>query len=300
MATYNIVSGTTAVASDVQQLVNIFNGQHDIGTISLAPTISAPSSGSFSLTSQSGSSLGVGTYNYEFTYVTGQYKSDGITLVQTGETPVSAVLSITTTSGNTTVKVTLPTTGLPTSAVAINIYRTSVGGSDYKLVATVKTGSANYTDSTADASRGSQTPPSSNTTGTTIRMPAQPATSGSILNLSSLGAGVETILTYSATWVNSSGVFYAPYTGVYLFSVNLTTNIAGTSSYVLLNIYKNGTFAYQLDKIVNTSTATIDAVVKGTIVLGLNANDQIYFSATNSSGGNINQANSLFNVVKVN
>jgi hypothetical protein len=168
MALYDIVSGTTAVASDVEQLVNIFNGKHDIGNISFAPQISAPSSGSFSLASQGGNSLGVGAYNYEFTYVTGQYKSDGVTLVQTGETLPSSSLSITTTSGNTTVKITLPTSGLPTSAIAINIYRTSVGGSDYKLVATVKAGSANYTDSTADASRGSQTPPGSNTTGTTL------------------------------------------------------------------------------------------------------------------------------------
>lgn len=168
MALYDIVSGTTAIASDVEQLVNIFNGKHDIGAVSIAPQISAPSSGSFSLQSQSGSSLGVGAYNYQFTYVTGQYKSDGVTLVQTGETTVSAALSITTTSGNTTVKVTLPTTGLPTSAIAINIYRTSVGGSDYKLVATVKVGSANYTDSTADASRGTQTPPANNATGTSL------------------------------------------------------------------------------------------------------------------------------------
>jgi hypothetical protein len=168
MALYDIVSGNTAVASDIEQLITVFNGKHDIGNISLAPQISAPSSGSFSLTSQSGSSLGVGAYNYQFSYITGQYKSDGITLVQTAETTVSSALSITTTSGNTTVKVTLPTSGLPTSAIAINIYRTSVGGSDYKLVATVKIGSANYTDNVADASRGSQTPPSSNTTGTSF------------------------------------------------------------------------------------------------------------------------------------
>jgi hypothetical protein len=167
MALYDIVSGTTAVASDVGQLVNIFNGKHDIGVVNLAPQISAPTSGSFLLTAQAGSSLGVGAYNYQFTFVTGQYKSDGATIVKTGETLPSAALSITTTSGNTTVKITLPTV-LPASVVAINIYRTSVGGSDYKLVATVKAGSANYTDNTADASRGTQTPPTSNTTGTVI------------------------------------------------------------------------------------------------------------------------------------
>lgn len=166
MALYDIISGQAAVASDVEQLINIFNGKHDIGNLSFAPQLSAPSSGSFSLATQAGSSLGIGAYNYQFTYVTGQYKSDGVTLVQTGETTVSASKSITTTSGNTNVLVTLPTSSLPTSLVAINIYRTSVGGSDYKLIATVKAGSVNYTDSTSDASRGSQTPPSTNTTGT--------------------------------------------------------------------------------------------------------------------------------------
>lgn len=169
MSLYDILSGNTAAASDVEQLINIFNGKHDIGNINLAPQITAPSLSGFSLVAQSGSSLGVGPYNYQFTYVTGQYKSDGITLVQTGETLPTAALSITTTSGNTTVKITLPTTGIPTSAIAINIYRTSVGNSDYKLVATVKTGSANYTDSTADASRATQTTPTSNTTGTILK-----------------------------------------------------------------------------------------------------------------------------------
>lgn len=183
MALYGIISGNTAAASDVEQLIQIFNGKHDIGAIIFAPQISAPSSGSFSLSTQAGNSLGVGAYNYKFTYVTGQYKSDGITLVQTGETTPSATLSITTTSGNTTVLVTLPTRGIPVSAIAINIYRTSVGGSDYKLVATVKAGSANYSDSVADASRGSQTPPVSNTTGNNISVSQINGTSGNNLKL---------------------------------------------------------------------------------------------------------------------
>lgn len=185
MALYDINSGNAAVASDVEQLVNIFNGKHDIGNISLAPQLSAPSSGSFTLATQSGSSLGIGTYNYQFTYVTGQYKSDGVTLVQTGETTVSAAKSITTTSGNTNILITLPTSSLPTSLIAINIYRTSVGGSDYKLIATVKAGSVNYTDSTSDSSRSATTPPSTNSTGTL------------------LGASIPwTALTFQNGWIN--------------------------------------------------------------------------------------------------
>lgn len=167
MALYDIVTNNPAVASDVEQLVNIFNGKHDIGSISLAPSLSTPSSSSFGLTAQSGSSLGAGTYNYQFTYVTGQYKSDGITLVSTGETLPTSALSITTTAGNTNVSITLPSS-LPNSVIAINIYRTSVGGSDYKLVATVKAGSASYVDSTTDGNRGTQTPSTSNNTGTRI------------------------------------------------------------------------------------------------------------------------------------
>lgn len=77
----------------------------------------------------------------------------------------------------------MPTRGIPVSAIAINIYRTSVGGSDYKLVATVKAGSANYSDSVADASRGSQTPPVSNTTGTNISVSQINGTSGNNLKL---------------------------------------------------------------------------------------------------------------------
>lgn len=234
MALYDIVSGTSAVASDVEQLINIFNGKHDVGTINLAPALSAPSSSSFTLTPQAGNSLGVGAYNYQFTYVTGQYKSDGFTLVKTGETLPSATQSFTTTSGNTAVKITLPTSGLPTSAIAINIYRTSVGGSDYKLVATVKVGSANYTDSTADASRGAQTPPTINTTGTSISYPSIPHLHIEMNMDYAIAANTDTALyqgnftrkSINGGWVDAVDRWVVPTTGVF----NVTAFLAMTPS----------------------------------------------------------------------
>lgn len=165
MALYDVSVGTLPQASDVSQLVDIFNGYHDIGQITFAPQVVAPTTTGFSLLAQSGSTLGVGAYNYQFSYVTGYYKSDG-TLVVTGETTVSPALPITTASGSTTVKVTLPLPG-PISIVATRIYRTAVGGSTYGLIATIKDGSTTYTDSTADGSRGAA-PSVSNTTGTNL------------------------------------------------------------------------------------------------------------------------------------
>lgn len=166
MSLYPITSGSIPQASDVQQLNNIFNGTHDIGQVNLAPAVTTPTTSGFSFATQSGGSLGVGTYQYVFTYVTGQYKTDGVTLQITGETLASSSLSVTTTSANKSVKVTLPNPG-PVSIVATRIYRTAVGGSTYGLIATVKDGVTSYTDNTADGSRGAA-PPTTNSTGTTI------------------------------------------------------------------------------------------------------------------------------------
>lgn len=162
---YPVASGTLPQATDINQFINMLNGTNDVGPITLAPLLANPTTTGFSLLAQAGSSLGVGAYNYQFTYVTGQYKTDN-TLLVTGETLPTSALPITTTSGNTTVKVTVPTL-LPSSVIAIRIYRTSVGGSDYKLITTLKAGNTQYIDSTADGSRG-VVPPTANTTGTML------------------------------------------------------------------------------------------------------------------------------------
>lgn len=284
MALYDIVSGNTAAASDVEQLVNIFNGKHDIGQITFAPQISAPTSSSFSLASQSGSSLGVGAYNYEFTYVTGQYKSDGTTLVQTGETNVSSNLSITTTSGNTNVLITLPTSGFATSCIAINIYRTSVGGSDYKLVATVKPGSANYTDSTADASRGSQTPPSSNTTGTSINSMGNPHSVGvgSVSN-QSLTASTDNGISLQSNGLGLAGdsawstsTWTCPQAGLYLINMNMYVTLP-TGSGCTFSLYVNGSLTNYMSEYWNSSTGTQVFGGAGMAVKKLNAGDALRF-----------------------
>lgn len=297
MSLYPITSGLVPQASDVQQLNNIFNGSHDIGQVNLAPVVTAPTTTGFSFATQSGGSLGVGNYQYVFTYVTGQYKTDGITLQITGETLASSSLSVTTTSTNKSVKVTLPNPG-PVSIVATRIYRTAVGGSTYGLIATVKDGVTSYTDTTADGSRGAA-PPTTNTTGTILTMPGQPASIAAILGQNSLAANVETILTYGVTGMNGSGVFYAPYKGVYLFNASLYTNINGTGASCILRYYKNGSLVNTIAKTVNAGSGIIETVLVGTALVGMNANDQIYFSALNSSGGNLSPADCVLSYVKV-
>lgn len=166
MSLYQLNVGDLPMPSDVNQLINAFNGTHDIGQVSFAPVLSSPSSSSFSLLAQSGGSLSVGAYSYKFSYITGQYKTNN-TLNQTGETLLSGSLSITTTSTNKSVNINLPTTSLPTSAVAFGIYRTTVGGSTYQLVTKVKVGNANYIDNASDNNLGGVSP-TINTTGTNL------------------------------------------------------------------------------------------------------------------------------------
>lgn len=292
MSLYDIISGTSAVASDVQQLVNIFNGKHDIGPVNLAPQLNAPPSGSFSLAAQAGSSLGVGAYNYQVTYVTGQYKSDGVTLVKTGESLPSSALSITTTSGNTSVKITLPTTSIPVSAIAFNIYRTSVGGSDYKLIATVKVGSANYIDSTSDASRGSAIPPSSNTTGTYINLSTVALGSPN----QSIPASTDTQLTFTpnvglngdSSWAGNT--WTCPVDGIYEIVVNSYVTIP-TGAGVDIKLFVNGALDQYLTKYWNASTGAQSFASSGTALKKLSAGDTIKVYANPTASGALYNGN---------
>ena len=110
-----------------------------------------------SCTVQSGSGLSAGNYRYVATMIQ-YYPGNG-----QGETPPSAASStLTTTSGNEQIAVTLP--ALPPGLDAYNIYRTKHGGSGtYYLVAS-SLSPGTYVDSTPDSSL--VTPVSSaNTTG---------------------------------------------------------------------------------------------------------------------------------------
>src|SRR5579884_954561 len=123
-----------------------------------------PGSGAI-LSTLSGGSLGIGTYQYAMTL-----------LSQGGETPPSPISTITTTSGNARVNLTSiplgatqPTiAGIATNTViGRNIYRSLVGGSTLFLLATLPDNTTTtYVDSAADSTLSSMpSPPTLNTSG---------------------------------------------------------------------------------------------------------------------------------------
>lgn len=116
------------------------------GTIPFLPAGTAPTA-----TKATGSTLGIGVYQYQVTFINAQ-----------GETTGSATGSVTTSSGTTNVALTvIPLGGGGTTAR--NIYRTVVGGSVFKLLHTIADNTTTtYTDSAADGSLG-VTIPSINT-----------------------------------------------------------------------------------------------------------------------------------------
>lgn len=167
MSLYTVSVGGAPMASDVNQLIDIFTGKNDIGVITFAPRINDPTALISGLTMAAGTSLGVGTYQYVYTFITGYYQSNGTQLV-TGETLPSPAVSVTTTTGNT--KVTLGTipVGVGSSIIGRRIYRTTVGGTTFNLLATLDNVASSYADNTADTSLGVTTIPTSNTTGTKL------------------------------------------------------------------------------------------------------------------------------------
>lgn len=169
---YKVVPGLTQqpLASDINQFVDALNGVNDIGQINLAASILPPVVTSVTAVAAAGTPLNVGTYLYKFTYVTGYKKTDAAqTIVYAGETTGSTTISVTTTTNNEVVQLAGLPTAWPSTAVAMRIYRTAVGGTDgtQKLVATITVPTSTYTDTVADASLGVATP-TTNTTGTTL------------------------------------------------------------------------------------------------------------------------------------
>lgn len=162
---HRVIAGDVPYASDVNQYAEVLKGETDVGDVRFASSISRPSSvGTLALAA--GTSLGVGTYQYALTYITGQIRSNG-DLVISGETEMSTVSSITTTTNNQVVAVSaIPVAPVVYAAViGKRLYRTAVGGSTFKLVATLTNATTSYSDTKADASLGS-TAPTTNTTGT--------------------------------------------------------------------------------------------------------------------------------------
>lgn len=250
MSLYKATVGSGPQASDVNQLIDAFLGAHDLGNVTFAPSLSAPSTTGITATAVSGSTLGIGVYNYQVTLLTGYYKSDG-TLQKTGETTVSAVVTATTTSGNQSVSIAFPTSGLPTSAIAWGIYRTAVGGSTYGFVASVKIGTASYVDSMADGSRN-YSPPSSNTTGTAFNFGSTVSAPYNVYSIAigsagqAIPASTDTLLTFTSTSANLAGdsawasnVWTCPVAGIYLIAVNAVITPAASSLFQV-KLFYNG------------------------------------------------------------
>ena len=144
LTTNHLTIDSTGICTDVPPMLHGFTTQ-------MPPPLPP------SCTVQSGSGLSAGNYRYVATMIQ-YYPGNG-----QGETPPSAASStLTTTSGNEQIAVTLP--ALPPGLDAYNIYRTKHGGSGtYYLVAS-SLSPGTYVDSTPDSSL--VTPVSSaNTTG---------------------------------------------------------------------------------------------------------------------------------------
>jgi hypothetical protein len=144
LSTGNVGIGTTSPAYrvDVQGTTLATSSVSVQGAFNINPLAAPPAIGGFTLAA--GTNLGVGQYYYFVTYVTA-----------IGETSAGTVLSVVTTTGNTTVNL----TGIPVSSdprvTARKIYRTALNVSidGQKFLATISDNvTTTYTDSIADAS----------------------------------------------------------------------------------------------------------------------------------------------------
>jgi hypothetical protein len=139
---------------------NRMKGSTNSVTSPATPTLFAVP-GTASAATAAGSNLGVGTYKYQITFIT------GIAGLPLGETNGGTEFSITTTGGNTNVSLTGIPLG-PAGTIKRSIYRTQVGGSTgtERLVTTIGDNTTTtYTDSTTDATIVAATVvPTTNTT----------------------------------------------------------------------------------------------------------------------------------------
>ncbi|SRR6266487_178810 len=154
-----------------------------VNAIGTAPT-SAPTG-----VLATGSTLGVGTYKYWYTWVNGD-----------GETTASPLLSKTTTTGNTNVNLSAIAVG-PTGTLSRNIYRSLVGGSTSHLLHTIADNTTTtYNDSTADSSINSNASyPLWNTLGGTVVA----KDSNGVIQASLLGDAQGSAV-FSGTWIGQS------------------------------------------------------------------------------------------------
>ncbi len=121
------------------------------GNIAVVGPVAVPAGvpGAPTLAAAAGTALGVGTYRYAVTFVTGGR-----------ETAAGAEATVTTTTGNQAVGLSAIPTG-PSGTTARNVYRTAVGGASgtERLASTIGDNTTtSLTDSTADAQLGAPLP----------------------------------------------------------------------------------------------------------------------------------------------
>jgi hypothetical protein len=176
----------------VETVKSYVRGGNDVRTGMIATAVTVP--GAPTLATATGSTLGVGAYKYQLTFVVG------------GETSGGTEASITTTSGNTNVNLTAIPLG-PTGCTARGVYRTAVGGATgtEKLVAYINDNtSTTYTDSLADGSLGAAIP-TSNLSGTpTVAAQGSPNNTVNITGGSVQINGIPVAVATNATYGSST------------------------------------------------------------------------------------------------
>lgn len=193
MPFYTIGVGDTPRVSDINQFIGGMNGTVDVGAISFVGPTTAPASAG-SATNATGSELGIGTYKYAMTFVTGVAKSDG-TLFVTGETTAGPEWTALTSSGFQRVSLTsLPNGGA--TVIGKRIYRTAVNGTQKMLVATLSATQPSYVDTLPDANLGANVP-TTNTTGTTLTLAGDPTAPNQAVNKAYLDAQTQAARDYS-------------------------------------------------------------------------------------------------------
>jgi hypothetical protein len=243
------VTGTTLVDSSVSA-----QGSFNLNPVTNPSTITG-------FTLSVGSSLGIGLYYYRVAYVTAL-----------GETGASGSLTVTTTSGNTTVNL----SGIPISSdprvTARKLYRTTVNGfsDNQRFLATISNNTATtYTDTIPDASLGAVAGQSYKVN-TTSRYITTNGVQGMIIdnNLVTLGlnAGAGVITSNNPTIRSvfiGTGAGQSVTTGVenttvgglaggFLSTGNYNTIMGGLAGYLLTTASSNTLIGYQTARYLTT------------------------------------------------
>jgi hypothetical protein len=137
---YKVTSGSIPQSTDVNQYADAFAGNNDIsGGLTLASVVNAPSTAP-TATLASGTGLGNGAYMYKITYCTGYVQSNGTVMVGGETTASNNSTSVTASSPNNKINLTISTASSTPTCVARRIYRTKVVPSSAPTLASSGTG----------------------------------------------------------------------------------------------------------------------------------------------------------------